>query len=392
MNIVFFSHPKFMKSQSMPRYVTWLASGMEQRGHTVEVITATPHFVDKAHSGFFKKWLGYIDQYIVFPRQFQKLLPKYSTDTLFVFCDNALGPWVPLVSNRAHIIHCHDFLAQVSALGKVPQNPTSVTGKMYQFFIRRGLKKGRNFISISENTRRELENLIRVTGVSEVVYNGLTSVFEPSENVDALRETLSTETGFQLAGGFILHVGGNQWYKNRQGVVHIYTAWRKLSKLTYPLLMVGQGPDDALKDLAAASEFGGDIHFLTGKDDLFVKRAYRAASVFLFPSIAEGFGWPSAEAMASGTPVITTDVAPMTEVGANAAMYVKQIPTQASGVMKWSTGCALVVEQYFTLNKSEQQAIVLRGLDNVKRFDGNLALDRIENIYQQVLINSISKK
>ena len=76
-----------------------------------------------------------MDQYIVFPIEVKLKLLNCSKETLFVFADNALGPWVPLVKNRYHVMHCHDFLAQQSAFGLLQENKTGVTGKYYQKFI-----------------------------------------------------------------------------------------------------------------------------------------------------------------------------------------------------------------------------------------------------------------
>jgi hypothetical protein len=143
LKLVFFTHPSFIGSQSMPRYATLLAEGMKRRGHQVELWYPQAGFFRLPSPSLLKKWLGYIDQYIVFPKQVRRRIKKCSPDTLFVFTDHALGPWVPLVSDRPHIIHCHDFLAQRSALGKFIANPVSWTGRQYQAFIRKGYKKGK---------------------------------------------------------------------------------------------------------------------------------------------------------------------------------------------------------------------------------------------------------
>ena len=72
-------------------------------------------------------------------------------------------------------------------------------------------------------------------------------------------------------------------------------------------------------------------------DDL-VKMAYVGASLFLFPSLAEGFGWPIAEAMASGCPVITTNKRPMTEVTKGTGRLIEKMPKEISGAGKMGRG------------------------------------------------------
>src|SRR5690554_2079868 len=100
MNIVFFAHPNFLGQQSMPRFARMLAEGMKERGHNVEIWMPKPVLHSLPTPAILKKWMGYIDQYIIFPSQIKKRLDAYPPDTLFVFTDHALGPWIPLVANR----------------------------------------------------------------------------------------------------------------------------------------------------------------------------------------------------------------------------------------------------------------------------------------------------
>jgi len=66
MHIVIFTHPPFLGSQSMPRFANMLCRGMQKRGHEVEIWTAKTKFYDWQVPVGLKKWMGYIDQYIVF--------------------------------------------------------------------------------------------------------------------------------------------------------------------------------------------------------------------------------------------------------------------------------------------------------------------------------------
>ena len=113
MKIVLFTHPSFLGHKSMPRFAQMIMAGMEQKGH--EVVVWSPKavfFKFSLNKTILEKWLGYLDQFFVFPIEVKFRLFNCSKETLFVFSDNALGPWVPLVSKRYHVVHCHDFLAQ----------------------------------------------------------------------------------------------------------------------------------------------------------------------------------------------------------------------------------------------------------------------------------------
>jgi len=381
MRIVFFTHPSFLGSQSMPRFAKMLADGMRERGHQVEVWSPEAKIYNLPIAKSLKKWAGYIDQFVLFPTLVKKKLKVEDKSTLFVFTDHALGPWVPLVSNRDHVIHCHDFLAQRSANNEITENRTSNSGEKYQAYIRQGYQKGKNFISVSKKTKEDLQRFMKTTPlISEVVYNGLNPAFKQLE-VDECRSAIGKAIGVDLSKGYILHVGGNQWYKNRVGVIEVYEAWRKANSGNIPLIMLGAVPNARLNEKYCSSPYKGDIYMLSGKDDLFVHQAYSGAQVFLFPSLAEGFGWPIAEAMACGVPVITTGEAPMTEVGGDAAYYIAR---KQDDDEKWAENAAQMLQTVLSLSTVEREQRIVVGIENCKRFNLTNALNQIENIYKQV--------
>ena len=384
MDIVIFSHPSYLNSKSMPKYVSWLESGLKNRGHSVQILTSKPLFYRLPATGKVKKWLGYIDQFLIFPLTLK--LKYFPENSLFVFSDQALGPWVPFFSNKNHVIHCHDFLALHSALGYIEENPTSTTGRIYQKYIRSGFRKGKNFICVSNKTKIDLyKSLVSTPKISEVVYNGLTLKFKPINDIEISRAKLALEISIDVSKGYILHVGGNQWYKNRQGVIEIYDFWRGQTELKLPLILVGSFPNNILLEVYENSSFKNDIYFLSGKSDKFLIRIYSCATAFLFPSIAEGFGWPIAEALASGVPVITTNAEPMTEVGGNAVFTIPRRPSKNSELSLWKKECALVLNDVMNLSLKERNIVVEKGINNVRRFDSELALNYIESIYQMIL-------
>jgi len=385
MKIVFFAHPLFLGSQSMPRFVNMLAEGMKSRGYEVEIWRPEALFSTAKVPGL-KKWLGYIDQYVVFPQVVKGKLKKEKDDVLYVITDHALGPYVPLVANKPHVIHCHDFLAQRSALGEVPENITSSSGRAYQQYIRKGYTKGKNFISVSEKTRKDLGEFIgEKEHRSEMVYNGINSSFKPMP-VSVSREQLAIKLNLDLSKGYILHVGGNQWYKNRTGVIAIYDQWRAKYDQNLPLLLIGQQPNASLLAKYEESVYKNDIHFLQGIDDEGVRLAYACASVFLFPSIAEGFGWPIAEAMASGTLVVTTNEAPMLEVAGEAAFLINRKPSEKEEQEKWANEAAAVLEDALTQDELSRAHWISKGKTNIERFELQDALNDIERIYTSVFI------
>lgn len=384
MDIVFFAHPAFLELRSMDSFTSMLATGMRDRGHHVQIWHPKPTFLRLAIGGGLRKWLGYVDQFILFPAIVKLRIRKCSKETLFVFTDQALGPWIPIVRDKRHVIHCHDFLALESANGHFPEHKTKLTGKVYQRYIRKGFTNGKNFIAVSKKTSEQLTAIHpEFTIRNEVVYNGLQKRYAPIDQKTA-RNFIMRNTEVENSKGYILHVGGNQWYKNRIGVIEIYNAWRHICQHPLPLLLVGERPTSDLLRQVLLSDYSCDIHFIFGKDDQFIHNAYCGASVLLFPSLAEGFGWPIAEAMACGCPVITTNMRPMTEVGAKAAFYIDRRPQNMQEQRFWAYNSAEMVETVICAPDPYLQQVFKNGLENSKRFNLEVALDKIEKIYSDI--------
>jgi glycosyltransferase involved in cell wall biosynthesis len=385
MNIVILTHPHFLGSQSMPRYARMLADGMIRRKHEVQVWSPPALLCQLPFPAGLKKWAGYIDQYVMFSLKLRNQLKYCSSDTLFVLADQALGPWMPIIVDRPHVVHCHDFLAQRSAKGEFPENRVKITGRIYQALIRRGYRRAKHFIAISKNTQQDLFYFLKSKPlISRVVYNGLNQSFSPGDKRKN-RIELEEEIDLDLSEGFILHVGGNQFYKNRKGVIKIYEAWRELSKRKIPLLMIGAVPTGELKDLSNKSPFSGDIHFLCNISDDVLMLAYKAASLLLYPSLEEGFGWPIAEAMASGCLVVTTNKAPMNEVGGDSCFYIRRHYESKESLEDWAIDGAREVEKVLHLPESDRHHWLALGFNNAKRFNTEDALDQIEQVYQRIL-------
>ena len=140
-----------------------------------------------------------------------RALRRVPSDALFVFCDQALGPWVPLVSDRPHVVHVHDLLALRSALGDVPENRTALPGRIYQRYIRRGFRQARHFICISRKTSEDLRRFGGIFGSDvDVVYNGLNHPYAPMT---------PQESQSSIAGGGVAGTGGRHGAACRRGPV-----------------------------------------------------------------------------------------------------------------------------------------------------------------------------
>ncbi len=357
---------------------------MRVRGHDVEVWAPQPRAWKWAPCASLKKWFGYIDQFVFFPCWAKRQIARLPQKTLFVFVDHALGPWVPLVADRAHVIHCHDFLAQRSARGDFRENKVSWSGRIYQSYIRKGYLKGQSFISISQSTQADLHAFFgRIPRVSKVVYNGYNADFRKLDRPEAL-EAIPEEFRKVLADGYILHVGGNQWYKNRLGVVSAYQRYADSISDPKPLVLVGPQPSQTLREAIEQVAPPGRIIVQCAIPFDRLRAFYNLASFLFFPSLEEGFGWPIAEAMACACPVLTTAKAPMTEVAGGAVRLLDRMPAESSQKDAWFMHAVEKWNEMFALQDSSRKALAEASLVQAQRFDSETVLDRYEAIYKKV--------
>ena len=390
MRLIIFCHPPFLRSQSMPRFAEMLRTSFEARGYEVEMVAPKPYFYRLLAGSRHAKWAGYADQYLIFPLRIRRLLACAAPDTLFVFADQALGPWVPLLKHRPHVVHVHDLLNLRSALGERGGHVTSFSGRIYQRYIRRGFQSARHFISVSQKTRADLHQYGGVEAVtSEVVYNGLNFPYRPMPR-DAARKQL-LDAGLPASErGMLLHVGGGQWYKNQAGLVAIYCAYAATVADPLPLWCISPKPNAAVARLLEKVPPAGRVLFFQKLDDATLQAAYSYARAFLFPSIAEGFGWPLIEAQACECPVLTTGEPPMNEVAGPAASYVPRLQ-RGENMDQWASQAAKTLVQLLSLPPAERERLVHQGREWVKRFDGPTAIARYLEIYQQIFALETSR-
>jgi len=121
-------------------------------------------------------------------------------------------------------------------------------------------------------------------------------------------------------GEMILTVGVIQTRKN---TLNMLKALKTLPENYKLVLSGGNGyGSEAVHQFIRTESLDDRVKLLGFIDDAQLARLYQAASVFLFPSLEEGFGIPVLEALASGVPVVTSNVSSMPEVGGEAALYV----------------------------------------------------------------------
>jgi len=177
-------------------------------------------------------------------------------------------------------------------------------------------------LTVSDASKRDILHLFNVPSEKiVVVYNAIDthfSVTPPDEAVACVRER------YQLDHKFVLYVGNIKPHKNLVRLIEAFDELRRGELEDLKLLIIGDEISKlpALRLAVHRHKLHKHVRFLgyLPGDQLAV--LYRLASVFVFPSLYEGFGLPPLEAMASGTPVVTSNVSSLPEVVGDAAVLV----------------------------------------------------------------------
>jgi glycosyltransferase involved in cell wall biosynthesis len=310
-----------------------MAQNLADAGH--EVRFAAPSSIvgqlrPSAHGA--GKWLGYIDKFGLFPANLKSAAKN--VDIVHI-CDHSNAFYTRYLQHIPHVVTCHDLLGVRSALGEIPSNPMGWTGRRLQRMISKGLSRAQHIACVSDATRGDLLKLpgIDAHRVSRV-YNSLNYRYSPMSKDEA--KSRIRKFGLDLDGPFLLHVGGNQWYKNRVGVLRIFSALAEFSKANpFRLAMVGKPWTHDMRQFVVENGMSGSVFELTGVENEDLRAFYSAATMMLFPSLYEGFGWPIVEAQACGCPVATSNRSPMNEIGGSATIYFDpEKPDSAAVILK----------------------------------------------------------
>ena len=130
------------------------------------------------------------------------------------------------------------------------------------------------------------------------------------------------------------------------------------------------------------------ISFL-GIENQTLQAAYSLARVFIFPSLAEGFGWPIIEAQASGCPVLTSNAAPMNEIGGDTCCYIP-ILKLSDDAQVWAKNAASTLMKLLSMTETKRAQFVEKGLIHVQQFNSERAIESYLLCYQQVLTKTLS--
>jgi glycosyltransferase involved in cell wall biosynthesis len=230
-------------------------------------------------------------------------------------------------------------------------------------------------LTVSETSKRDILRFFDVPPDKiAVIYNGIDDRFRqepPAEEVSRVQER------YQLHGNFVLYAGNVKPHKNLARLIEAFHLVRQSGLDDVKLVAVGDEVSKYAELRRAVHRYNLHkyVRFLGFMPDHTLAIFYRLAAVFVFPSLYEGFGLPPLEAMASGTPVVTSNVSSLPEVVGNAAIQVDPYDPQAiaDGIRRILTDPEL------------RDSLRARGLAHATEFSWERSVRQIREIYAQVV-------
>ena len=227
------------------------------------------------------------------------------------------------------------------------------------------VKRADHVICISEQTRKDLIEFLGTDPAKvSVVHLGFSLTQSPPAGNEGNPER-----------PYLLYVGSRVGYKGFEGLLRAYAARRELQS-TYDLIAFGGGgfnaqEQDLMRSLGVRNEHVRQV----GGDDSVLAGLYRQASLFVYPSLYEGFGIPPLEAMSFDCPVVCSDASSIPEVVGDAAELFDPHSPDALGTS---------IERVLN-DAALRQTLIARGRERIKLFSWERCARQTTHIYRGLL-------
>ncbi|KKR32660.1 MAG: Glycosyl transferase group 1 [Candidatus Falkowbacteria bacterium GW2011_GWF2_39_8] len=210
-------------------------------------------------------------------------------------------------------------------------------------------------VAVSHHTKKDLVEICKVKPEKiKVIHLGIGEDLKVKEKDDERLNQIKTK--YSLPDKFILFLGTVEPRKNIEGVMRAFELYRKENSGTEIKLVIAGArgwKSESIYKLWERSEYKNDIYFIGYVDRKDKVYLYNLASIFVYPSFYEGFGFPPLEAMACGLPTITSYNSSLAEVVADAAILVDPF-----NIQEISTAMSQLLSNQLLYNKYKDGGLI----------------------------------
>lgn len=301
--------------------------------------------------------------------QLPKAVRKYNLDLLHCTSNTApLNIKIPL------IVTVHDII-YLEKLNLLRGTPYQILGNLYRrWIVPKIIKKSSAIITVSQYEREIIKNYFK-NDLAIVIYNGVKDIFKRVSDPLIIKRIRDK---YCLPENYIFFIANTDPKKNTEGVLRAYSLLKK-NKDTPKLLLLDINRRYLLNLIKKIGdkELINHINICDYIPNSELPVIYSSALMFLYPSIRESFGIPILEAMACGTPVITSNTSSMPEIAGNSALLVNPFKPEelASSINE------------LIYNHTKRAELSFKGLQRVEKFswidNARITLGLYNEIYEK---------
>jgi glycosyltransferase involved in cell wall biosynthesis len=343
---------------SMRAYVETVQDALAR--HAPHVETEVLELAEAARQGVFGKGLGVVAQHLR-ARRARRRAPD-----LWHVLDGSQAHVASAFGSAPVVVTVHDLIPQLQDRGCFDGVPP--LGRAARLFWRANGKALRVAPALACVSLASATDAQREFGVDPGCCHLVPNALRPS-----IRRLVEARGAQDRLPGVVLHVGYNGFYKNRRGVLEVFSMLDRA--VGTQLRMAGPAPGPDLLQFVQERRIGDRVEWLIDPNDTVLAQSYREASLLLFPSRYEGFGWPVLEAMAFGLPVVCSDGGSLPEVVGDAG------PTHSSSDLEALAASATAL----LTNGQAAAAASARGLRRAAEFSSERFADNLLETYAAAL-------
>ncbi len=325
------------------------------------------------------KWYGVSEQ-IKFP----PLLNKHKLDLMHFPHFN-----VPIFYTGKFVVTIHDLIHEKFEMRRASTHDPIVYKLKhlgYKKVFSHAIKKAEKIITVSNYVKDELIKNWRIDKEKIVVTHEAVEGQLIARALDCTPKKMENVLGkFTVKPPYIFYVGNAHPHKNVEGLIKAFIRVKSQESRFKDLQLVLSGQDHYFWEIVKKSQESrvkshGDIVFTGFITDEELVALYKSAKVFVMPSFEEGFGIPILEAMACGTPVASSNIGALKEVGGDGALYFD--PHNSEDM-------AEKITQVLNSDKLQKE-LMTKGKERVKQFSWEKLAEETLGVYNRLNVRKVS--
>lgn len=279
----------------------------------------------------------------------------------------------PLRTGSKTVVTIHDLIPLI-----LPAYRGSILVRLYTRLAAAGARRATAIITDSHSSRKDIIDVLRIPRERvHVVYLAADEIFKPLRDAEKLN---MVRQKYGLPGEYILYLGGFDQRKNLKTLLAAFALMDNSLGGRAHLVIAGNLPREDTsffpdpRRMAEKLGLQDRVSYIGWVSEEDKPALYSGATLFVFPSLYEGFGLPPLEAMACGTAVIVSDRSSLPEIGGKGALLVD--PHDVDGL----AGAMTILME----NEEGRKELAAKGLEQARRFSWQKTIVETMAVYRSV--------